>query len=97
MKTNDNKKIKCDVESCKYNDGEDYCELESIEVTCTCDNCDCKDSKETVCNSFECDEEKCKSCDDEETSNITDNEYEVQSESDEDENDYEYEQEEDND
>lgn len=89
MKKNDNDKIKCDVESCKYNDGEDCCELESIEVSCTCDNCDCTDSAETVCKSFECNTEKCESYeDDDEDTNITDNEYEVQSESDEDEGDY---------
>lgn len=92
MKKNDKNKIKCDVKSCKHNDQENNCELESIEVSCTCDNCDCQDSKETVCNSFDCDEEN---------KNLTDNEYEVESESSDnydeesEDEDYDYEEDED--
>lgn len=75
--SNCNEKIKCDVESCKYNNNEEnYCELDSIQVSCVCDESECEDCNETICASFECDEEKC--------GNITDNEYEVQSELDED-------------
>lgn len=49
----DNKSIKCDVESCKYNDNtEKYCTLNEIKVSSTCDSCSaCK--KETICDSFE--------------------------------------------
>lgn len=48
----DNKSIKCDVESCKYNDSTDkYCTLNEIKISCTCNNCNaCK--KETICDSF---------------------------------------------
>lgn len=40
----DNKSIKCNVESCKYNNNNDnYCTLNEIKVSCTCDSCDaCK-------------------------------------------------------
>lgn len=88
--SNCNEKIRCDVESCKYNNNEEnYCELDSIQVSCTCDECECDDCNETICASFECDEEKC--------GNITDNEYEVQSELDEDDEDDEEDEEEEDD
>lgn len=47
-----NKSIKCDVLSCKYNDNTDkYCTLNEIKVSSTCNSCDaCK--KETICDSF---------------------------------------------
>ncbi len=47
-----NKSIKCDVSSCKYNDNTDkYCTLNEIKVSCTCDNCNAH-KKETICDSF---------------------------------------------
>lgn len=47
-----NKSIKCDVESCKYNNASDkYCTLNEIKVSATCDGCDAK-KKETICDSF---------------------------------------------
>lgn len=47
-----NKSIKCNVESCKYNNSDDkYCTLNEIKVSTTKDPCDtCK--KETICDSF---------------------------------------------
>ncbi len=52
-----NNSIKCNVESCKYNDCEEgNCTLEEIEVDCTCNNEDCKETKETICKSFDCDD-----------------------------------------
>lgn len=49
---NDNKSIKCDVESCKYNNSSDnYCTLNEIKVSATCNGCDAK-KKETICDSF---------------------------------------------
>lgn len=48
-----NSSIKCDVETCKYNDNEEEkCTLEEIKVSCTCDNCDCTNKDETICKSF---------------------------------------------
>ena len=83
-----NEKIKCDVESCKYNNCDDECcELDSIKVSCTCDKDDCCECNETVCESFEE-----KNSDDDENQKLTDNEYEVESES---EDDEDYEEEED--
>lgn len=49
-------KIKCDVESCKYNaNDKKLCELDEIKVSCTCDNNDVEEKKDTICQSFECD------------------------------------------
>lgn len=48
-------KVKCDVKSCKYND-EKYCELDELDISCTCDNDCCEDMEETICKSFEKDE-----------------------------------------
>lgn len=63
-------KINCDVDSCKYNNCEEgTCNLDTISVSCSCDNDKCTDCDETICQSFETT-----------GSNITDNEYEVQSE-----------------
>ena len=46
--------IKCDVESCKYNNTDDkLCELDEIKVSCICDNDDCRSNDETICDSFE--------------------------------------------
>lgn len=70
MSKNKDKKIKCDVDSCTHNDKDTKCcELDSISVSCTCNNDECEDCKETICESFETT-----------GSNITDNEYEVNSE-----------------
>lgn len=50
----DNKQtIKCEVESCKYNDEKGACELDEIQVGCDCDNDKCACTEETVCQSFE--------------------------------------------
>lgn len=49
-----NQKIKCSVESCKYNDfDENECQLSVIKVGCgcSCDEPNCKD--DTICDSFE--------------------------------------------
>lgn len=51
-------KIKCDVETCKYQDCNDgICVLDSIKVSCSCnkDNCTCTD--QTICKSF-CEDKK---------------------------------------
>lgn len=46
--------IKCNVESCKFNNSDDNkCELDEIQVSCTCDNDDCRCNDETICDSFE--------------------------------------------
>ncbi len=66
-KKDNNQTIKCDVESCKYNDEEGTCELEEIQVGCDCDNDKCACSEETVCQSFEENENKTSSDDKEET------------------------------
>ncbi len=53
--------IKCDVHSCKYNNTEDnFCDLDEIKFSCTCDNDDCECTNDTICYSFEEDED----CDD---------------------------------
>jgi len=48
-----NQTIKCDVNNCKYND-DIYClcTLDTIDVSCTCNKSDCKNKRETICNSF---------------------------------------------
>lgn len=48
----DNLSIKCDVESCKYNNNSsNYCMLNEVKISCTCNPCDtCK--KQTICDSF---------------------------------------------
>ena len=44
---------KSEVESCKYNNKADnYCTLNEIKVSSTCDNCNAR-KKETICDSFE--------------------------------------------
>ena len=65
-----NNKIKCDVKSCEYNNAhKNICNLNTIKISCICNNESCIDSKETICQSFE-----------RTSSPITDNEYEVTSE-----------------
>lgn len=54
-----NSSIKCNVESCKHNDSEKgSCTLNEIEVDCTCDSCDCTETGETICKSFDCDKKE---------------------------------------
>lgn len=65
-----NNLIKCDVNSCNHNNIEEgTCQLEKIQVSCTCNKDKCSNCLETICESFE-------------TTGgvITDNEYEVTSE-----------------
>ena len=70
-----NKNIKCDVDTCKHNNKDDaFCELESITISCTCDNDNCECIEETICQSFE-----------NTAGEITDNEYEVNSDKEEEE------------
>ena len=52
--------IKCDVDSCKYNSNNKECNLDEIQVS---SNCDCPkdevcDQEQTVCASFEKNEEE---------------------------------------
>ena len=69
-KKDSNSNIKCDVVSCNYNNCEEgTCSLEEIKISCSCDNDECLDCGETICQSFE-----------NTSANINDNEYEVQSE-----------------
>ena len=45
--------IRCDVNNCAYNDDVDcLCNLDVIDVSCTCNKNKCNDKKETICNSF---------------------------------------------
>lgn len=54
MSKNKKQTIKCDVESCKYNNTDDkLCDLDEIKVSCICDNDDCRSNDETICDSFE--------------------------------------------
>ena len=69
-KNKSNSNIRCDVASCDHNNfKEGTCQLEKVKISCTCNNDECSDCVETICQSFETTK-----------SNITDNEYEVQSE-----------------
>ena len=46
-----NKSIKCEVESCKYNNKADsYCTLNEIKISSSCAKC--KNKEETICDSF---------------------------------------------
>ncbi len=49
--------VKCDVESCKHNSC-NCCDLEKLNISCTCDGCDCNSKKETICSSFSRKEEE---------------------------------------
>lgn len=72
-KSKSNSNIKCDVVSCENNNCEEgTCQLEEVCISCCCDNDDCHDTGDTICQSFK-----------ETGANITDNEYEVTSEIDE--------------
>lgn len=49
----DGQKINCTVDSCKYNNGKNnICELQSIVVT-PVNNCNTKQSDESMCSSYE--------------------------------------------
>lgn len=82
-----NSSIKCDVDSCKYNNCEEgYCELDEIKVGCVCDSEDCRECEETVCESFDTKDVENENDSDEDEYNdekITDTVYEVEAESDE--------------
>lgn len=54
-------KVNCEVETCKHNESK-YCDLEELEISCTCDNENCSDKKETICNNFEKYEEDDDTC-----------------------------------
>ena len=55
---NENQKIKCDVESCDYQNNEgSYCTLDEIQVGSCCDTPTTVD--ETACKSFKCSENCC--------------------------------------
>ncbi len=53
MKKSNNQKIKCDVESCDYQNCGD-CTLDEIQVDCNCKREEATESKETACKSFRC-------------------------------------------
>lgn len=49
-KKNNSGSIKCDVNTCKHNNTADKCcELDSIEISCTCNNDECDCQEETIC------------------------------------------------
>ena len=52
--------IKCDVDSCKYNTNSQECNLEEIKIStaCDCPNDEVKDQEQTICSSFEKNEEE---------------------------------------
>lgn len=52
-----NQKIKCEVESCKFQD-ENYCTLKEILISYITDNNKATKNKETLCKSFECSKNK---------------------------------------
>ena len=49
-------KVNCEVENCKHNESK-KCDLDELDISCTCDNKDCEDKQETICNNFEKNEE----------------------------------------
>ena len=51
--------IKCDVDSCKYNSNNKECNLDEIQVSsnCNCPKDEVCDQEQTVCASFEKQEE----------------------------------------
>ena len=44
-------KVKCTVVSCEHNDCK-CCNLEVLDISCTCNGDDCSNKKETICKSF---------------------------------------------
>lgn len=49
-------KVKCNVKSCKHNEKKE-CDLDELNISCTCDNENCTDKQETICQSFEEDDD----------------------------------------
>lgn len=52
-----NQRIKCQVESCKFQNN-DYCTLKEILISYITDNYEATKNKETLCRSFECSKNK---------------------------------------
>ncbi len=50
---NGNQKIYCSVTSCKYNNLENFCKLDEIQVS-PANNCNTKKSDESMCSSYKC-------------------------------------------
>ena len=49
-----NNSIKCDVETCIYNNKkENYCKLSEIKISCNCCGDEVTSKDETICGSFE--------------------------------------------
>ncbi len=47
------KKIKCNVNTCEYNNKKNTCcDLDSVAISCTCKNDECACKEETICSSF---------------------------------------------
>lgn len=56
-----NQRIKCEVQSCKFQDKtNNYCDLSEIEVGCDCNKKEAKNIGATICKSFEYDFQKSK-------------------------------------
>ena len=53
----DNQKIKCKVESCKFQN-DNNCTLDEIQVGCDCKHNEATKNQETLCRSFECDKKE---------------------------------------
>ena len=54
-----NQKIKCNVNSCDFNDINcDECTLKQIKVSCSCNNHNVHEKSETICSSFKNSKEK---------------------------------------
>ena len=43
--------VKCNVENCKHNEC-NCCNLDELDISCTCKGCDCTSKDETICKSF---------------------------------------------
>lgn len=43
--------VKCDVDSCKHNKSHN-CNLHILNISCTCNNQECSQKQETICNNF---------------------------------------------
>lgn len=53
----ENQTIKCNVESCEYQDC-DSCTLNEIQVGCNCGCTEATSDQETLCKSFKCNSKK---------------------------------------
>lgn len=54
-----NQKIKCNVNSCYFNDVScEECTLKQIKVSCNCNNHNVHEKSETICSSFKNSKEK---------------------------------------